>query len=272
MILGHGPQRRRLVEDPPHVALLHGPSGVGKWSLAVEVAREITHEADVFEVRRLTTGSARDVISVVSLAPLAGPERIAVVDLDGASPASVHVLLKTLEEPPPRSRLWLSASGSVLPTVQSRCTMLRFGSLPPRTLHMALVESGMGSTPAETLSGLSEGSVERAWALEPVMAAKPRVLGLLKAVAARNWSLLGTILRGVGDESASGWTPEAVQAFRLWLSDVLSGSERFFSRDEVYGLDRAVPRRALVRAAEMCSMQVRPSLAIALATEALLGG
>ena len=269
MIAGHARQRRLLRESPPQVALLRGPAGIGKFEVAVEASHARTEPVDVHPVRELKVGAAREIITTVSRRPLAGPECIAVLDLDGATPQAANALLKTLEEPLPTTRLWLTGSGSIMPTVQSRCSLVPFLPLSAQELASALREAGVVPEEAETLSGLSGGSVEEALRLRPVLAARSKVQSLLKAVAARNWTVLGSVLRGTSEDSG-GWTRHDVTALRFCLSDILSDTERFFERDELYGLDRAVPRSALLRADEFLRFPTSPSLAVALATEALL--
>ena len=69
----------------------------------------------------------------IALKPLSGRRRIAVIDdADLLNPEGANSLLKTLEEPPPGSVLILigTSPAKQLPTIRSRCQLIRFRPLP----------------------------------------------------------------------------------------------------------------------------------------------
>lgn len=95
--------------------------------------------------------------------------RVVIVDCaDEMNPNAANALLKELEEPPPDAVLFLIAHrpSGLLPTIRSRCRVLRFQPLAPEDLRKALEQAGL-APPAE-MSGLTElagGSVGTAIAL-----------------------------------------------------------------------------------------------------------
>ncbi len=71
----------------------------------------------------------------IALKPFMGGRRIAIIDdADYLNEEGANSLLKTLEEPPPRSVLILIATSleRQLPTIRSRCQTVRFGRLDAR--------------------------------------------------------------------------------------------------------------------------------------------
>jgi DNA polymerase-3 subunit delta' len=103
----------------------------------------------------------------ISLKPYLGRRRVAIIDdADRFNPASANCLLKTLEEPPPRSLLILlgTSPSKQLPTIRSRAQIVRFGPLEPAAVAEILVTTGAVSdrAEAERLAAFSEGSLERA--------------------------------------------------------------------------------------------------------------
>jgi DNA polymerase-3 subunit delta' len=74
--------------------------------------------------------------------------------------------LKTLEEPPPRSVLILigTSPAKQLPTIRSRCQLVRFRPLSPEAVAELLTGRGLVDDPAEArrLAGYSEGSLRKA--------------------------------------------------------------------------------------------------------------
>lgn len=105
----------------------------------------------------------------IALKPFLAGRRIAIIDdADYLSPESANCLLKTLEEPPPRSVLILigTSLSKQLPTIRSRSQVIRFSPLTTSTVAQILtsgrlVEEGQD---AEALAALSGGSVTKALA------------------------------------------------------------------------------------------------------------
>ncbi len=118
------------------------------------------------------TGRLRDVISVEDIRALAGffqlsaadgGRRVVIVDAaDEMNPQAANALLKMLEEPPDRATLLLVSHqpSGLLPTIRSRCRVLRLSTLGPQDMSRALKQAGAepGSETA-ALSELSGGSV-----------------------------------------------------------------------------------------------------------------
>ncbi|NOZ22804.1 MAG: hypothetical protein GXP25_17125, partial [Planctomycetes bacterium] len=81
---------------------------------------------------------------------------------------AANCLLKTLEEPPERGLLLLvtSAPNRLLPTILSRCQMVRFRAIPPDVLAKQLMQVlELDREEAENLAHLSGGSLAAALAL-----------------------------------------------------------------------------------------------------------
>ena len=103
----------------------------------------------------------------IGLKPYMGGRKIAVIDdADYLNAEGANALLKTLEEPPPRSVLILigTTPAKQLPTIRSRCQLVRFRPLPIEVVAELLVSKGLVADPAEArrLAQYSEGSVQRA--------------------------------------------------------------------------------------------------------------
>lgn len=146
-----------------HSILLTGPQGVGRSTLAFRLAKflfsnpEPTVEtlaidphhpvarrvisgghADLFVVepdpekatKEITIDQVRNVKKFLSQTPLEGGWRIVIVDGEMNGTAA-NAILKVLEEPPKKSLLILMSetAGRVLPTIRSRCQMIKLKPL-----------------------------------------------------------------------------------------------------------------------------------------------
>jgi DNA polymerase-3 subunit delta' len=103
----------------------------------------------------------------ISLKPYLGGRKIALIDdADHLNAEGANALLKTLEEPPPRSVLILIGTSPArqLPTIRSRCQLVRFQPLPVEVVAELLVAKDFVADPAEArrLAQYSEGSIQRA--------------------------------------------------------------------------------------------------------------
>lgn len=113
--------------------------------------------------RRMQEGLCHD----IRLRPFMGGRRVAIIDdADYLNEESANALLKTLEEPPPKSVLILvgTSASRQLPTIRSRSQLVRFKPLPVEIVADLLVK--FNHTPdreqAVRIAANSQGSLERA--------------------------------------------------------------------------------------------------------------
>ncbi|MEL7499820.1 MAG: hypothetical protein AAFN77_19610 [Planctomycetota bacterium] len=192
--------------------LFLGPDGVGKRTFALNLAEAILCEAnetktlepcgacsgclqvrnqthsdlllvskpkdknvlplDLF-IGRSTHRRREGLVYEIGMKPFRGGFRIAIIDdADYFNQESANCLLKTLEEPPPKSLLILLGTSQQrqLHTIVSRSQLVRFQSLTPSEIvqvieQKQLLESMETNQPVEQLASIAEGSVSRAIAL-----------------------------------------------------------------------------------------------------------
>jgi DNA polymerase-3 subunit delta' len=198
-----------------------GPEGVGKRTAALALAqllncaerldqdafcdacgacRACTRIArgvhpDVLLVEPGETGAikvdqARDAIERSAYRPFEGKRRVVIVDdADAMVEEAQNAMLKTLEEPPGASAFVLVSSRPdlLLPTVRSRCQLLRFGRLAPADVAALLQHAhDYDSTDAHAAAAAAEGSVSRALegSSQGYAAARDSAAALLNEVAA----------------------------------------------------------------------------------------
>ena len=186
-----------------HAYLFLGPEGVGRASVARALAAALNCArplpdgdacGDCPSCRRLNAGTHPDFLVIspeeaksqigieqirefrrlTSYPPFEGGWRVALIKpaeaLNAMNDAAANALLKTLEEPPQRHLLILTAGveADLLPTVVSRCQNLSFAPLPAALVAQELERRRHLARPqAMLLAAVSGGSLGRALALDP---------------------------------------------------------------------------------------------------------
>lgn len=114
---------------------------------------------------QITVDEVRRMRGFFNLTAVDGGWRVVIVDAaDDMNNPAANALLKVLEEPPDRSLILLVSHqpSRLLPTIRSRCRLLRCAALSATDMAAALSQQGLDSVPAEALGELAGGSVGRA--------------------------------------------------------------------------------------------------------------
>ena len=209
MLLAGAIRQRRL----PPALLLAGPAGVGKKTLALAACRRLLCEGGADEpceacaaCRRAARGvhpdlmvlapegtaikieAVRELVRQVAGKPFEAAARAFVVDdAHLMTEQAANALLKSLEEPPPTSHVFLVSASpqGLLPTIRSRCQWLRFGPLPPAILERHLVDHrGLAPEEARLRVAVAGGSLGAALSFdaEGYRALRDEMLGVLEAL------------------------------------------------------------------------------------------
>ena len=125
--------------------------------------------------RNISVDQVRSLSRLLNNAPSMGSRRVIVVDsADDLEAGAANALLKSLEEPPAGAVFVLiaHAPGRLLPTIRSRCRMLRFQPLGEEDMMLALAEA------APDLSAQDRAALARTAQGSPGQALASRALDL----------------------------------------------------------------------------------------------
>jgi len=274
-----------------HAYLFTGPANIGKTHLAKELAAALNCTGDVppcgacracIKIARqahpdlafvgpdgakIKIDQMRQVQHELALSPYEGRWRVCLItDFQTATVEAANALLKTLEEPPSRVVMILTATDAslLLPTIVSRCQVLPLRAVPHQSIERALIERW--SEPAElarTLARLSAGRI--GWAIRA--AQDPSLLAERKR---RLEELLGLLRQGrAGKIQAAerlGKSDDLSEVMRLWqtwwrdVTLVCSGCEELVVNLDHLEALRLQARHHELAAAETATRSIESAL------------
>lgn len=303
-----------------HAYLLTGPEAVGKRTLALRMAQawncqtppavgdscgecracrgiEAGAYPDLHLLHPDEEGGAirveavRELERLLALASYEGRGRVAILDsFHAATDGAAHALLKTLEEPPPRVLLLLTAPAAedLLPTVVSRCEVLRLRPVAREEIERALRGEGAPEAEAQWLAASAGG--RPGWALRMWRDPKRRqawtrsveeMTGLLRVGRSERLAYADRLVRRWKDlpsyeakraallEHLEPWSGALRQAMRTSLGVGVGGGAGQ-TADDLARTGSADTMIRAVRALEWTTEAVRRNANLQLALEALL--
>lgn len=157
-----------------HAYMFEGIEGVGKETFANELAalllegNNLENIPDCIRIKpdgnSIKIAQIRNLQSDIVIKP---HKKYKIYIIDKAEKMTVeaqNALLKTLEEPPEYAIIILIANNkeSLLPTIKSRCEIIKFTPIPLVEIKGYLIGQGIESNRASLLSAFSRGSMKKA--------------------------------------------------------------------------------------------------------------
>lgn len=228
-----------------HAYIFEGPSGCGRRKTALALIQALFCEsggddacgvcpscrkvaarshADIHVVeplpdkRDISISQLRDVQRDLAMRPYEAPRSACIIEpADRMNISSANSFLKTLEEPPGNAIIILITENAdmLLPTIRSRCQLVRFAPLSPEQIRLLLEQGGMDSATAALLAPLADGSMGRALELDNDSLALRRDL-VIRHLAEISLERVATIFEA--SEALSGSRDETLESMDMLLS------------------------------------------------------
>ena len=177
--------------------------------------------------RLILVDAIRDLERHANFLPNEANARFFMIDgADKMNDQAANALLKTLEEPPPTSHIFLITSrpDSLLPTIRSRCQTLRFAPVEAAEIEKYLVEEKAYTTEEARLAArLSRGSIGRAVSInvEEFKARREKMLKVVRgAIEGRDIAILLKIAEEMNDAKNKEHFEENLDTLQSLIHDV----------------------------------------------------
>ncbi len=269
-----------------HAYLFHGPGGAGKRSAARALAAELLADGvqNAESARaRVRSGAHPDltwvtpsgaheilvgdiqepVIAAATKTPFEASSRVFVIErVDELGEEAANRMLKTLEEPASFVHLILLTDrlAEVLPTIQSRCQLVRFDARSAEEVAARLAPLGVASETALACARLSLGDAAAAAALAGESGRELRTAAeqfarapLSDAPATKPWSALLAAVKNAGDVVRRELEARAVAELELYPRKDRKRIENEWS-ERIRRARRRTETRALDRGLELLSL------------------
>ena len=157
-----------------HAYMFEGPNGVGKNTMARELAaillemENLFNSPDYIEIKpdgnSIKIAQIRKLQSDILFKPYKSYKIYVIDEAQKMTVEAQNALLKTLEEPPKYAIIILITDNkeSLLDTIKSRCEIIKFTPIPMREVANYLTMSGVDEKRASLLANFSRGSMKKA--------------------------------------------------------------------------------------------------------------
>ncbi|MGM9533737.1 MAG: ATP-binding protein [Intestinibacter sp.] len=157
-----------------HAYMFEGPSGVGKNTLARELARillemeNLFNSPDYIEIKpdgnSIKIAQIRKMQTDILVKPYKSYKIYVFDEAQKMTVEAQNALLKTLEEPPKYAIIILVTNNkeSLLDTIKSRCEIIKFTPIPIKEIADYLIKTGVDEKRASLLANFSRGSMQKA--------------------------------------------------------------------------------------------------------------
>ncbi len=219
-----------------------------------------TQDISIDQIRTL-------VLARAAFAPHEGRAKVFIVRrAEELSLPAANALLKTLEEPGPRTHFVLSSSAAdtLLPTIRSRTQRVRFGVLPDEVIEELLTQGGTDPEQARAIAPLAGGSMRAAALLGDPQLTQERQEFVSRAMTALQARTLADAL-GVAEEAKKTTKDALILRLRAFAA-ALAAEGRATAADPDSTADVACARYALALSAVT---QIEGNASVQLALEAM---
>jgi DNA polymerase-3 subunit delta' len=194
-------------------------------------------------------GQIRELCDTLTLKPYEAKLRVVIIsDAHTMNPSAANALLKMLEEPPEQTILILTApqASDLLPTIASRCQLIRFNPIRRESIAARLEAEGLGAEEARVLSTLANGSLTRAldmlrsnWIQRRNWLVAAGGPGSIDATASRSRRQMLAVAEVLANDKKS--VDDALTTLSCWLRDILVHAfdpERVVNKDLIDKIEK----------------------------------
>ncbi len=190
-------------------------------------AENLYYDIQIPRAIEIRVASIRELRTAVAYSPFAaGMKCVIIIDADRMNEEASNALLKTLEEPTPRTVIILTSAHpeKLLPTIVSRCQLVRFDPLTEADIAAALLErEGVETAQARLVARMAHGSYSQAVDLlgTDVKKRRTQAVNFVRTALINSptglTAFIDEVLAGSDRPGAEEW----LSILQLWLRDAM---------------------------------------------------
>jgi DNA polymerase-3 subunit delta' len=232
-------------------------------------AANLYYDIQIPKANEIRVASIRELRMTVAYSPFAsGMKCIVIIDAERMNEEASNALLKTLEEPTPRTVIILTSAHpeKLLPTIVSRCQMVRFDPLTELDIVSALIErEGVEKTQARLVARLAHGSYSQAVDLlgTDVQRRRTQAVNFIRTAMMNSpaglTAFIDEVLAGSDRPGAEEW----LSILELWLRDAMLlrevGEEAIVNvdqREDLFSFSSRFPHADIAKAIEFVDRSI----------------
>ncbi|MEA3273006.1 MAG: hypothetical protein U9Q72_00180 [Patescibacteria group bacterium] len=208
------------------------PAGAGQvYRITPKITKKIEKKKEKIREKDITVGQIREAISFMNLKSLKSSFMVCVIErAEKMHVSAQNALLKSLEEPK-RGNVFLLVTESerkLLPTIQSRSAIIKFGLSNPEKIFQQLIEEGIAQEDARKIAYYSWGKSEYS---QKLMENRESLQVLERAEKSFLELIQAPLFKKMGYLEQENDSRKILQKVDLWISFLLANLEEKFTGD-----------------------------------------
>jgi DNA polymerase-3 subunit delta' len=227
------------------------------------------HDIQIPKANEIRVASIRELRASVAFSPFTtGMKCVIIIDAERLNEEASNALLKTLEEPTPRTVMILTSAHpeKLLLTIVSRCQLVRFDPLTESDIANALVErEGVDQAQSRLVARLAHGSYSQAVELlgTDVQRRRSQAVNFIRMAFMNSPAGLMSFIEEVLDGCDRPGAEEWLSILQLWLRDAMLlrevGEEAILNidqREDLVSFSSRFPRADIIQAIEYADQSI----------------
>ncbi|MDC1068308.1 DNA polymerase III subunit delta' C-terminal domain-containing protein [Candidatus Kapabacteria bacterium] len=206
------------------------------------------HQISIDKANLIKIDQVRKIKNSLKLSAPSNGRRVYIIsNADRMNNEAFNAFLKTIEEPAPKTTIILTTSNLelILPTIRSRCQIIRFNPIKEELIVNYLINNGITKDNSRLIIPFAEGSISKAldFSGEDVVELRNLILSMLRLSLKKNYkpSELFETIESICSKKDSERLKKGLKLLSVWLRDayrVANGFDKISNADQLDSISK----------------------------------